>query len=105
MLKQEIGCIQSGPFAPPVGPAGYDDADAGRTPPYRWGCTKGGCLAISESLETLQVSLRGWLANIFLTFWILIPCSIYIPCWFLLRIPNDMDNAEIQKQFSDYCFH
>ena len=65
----------------------------------------GGCLAISESLETLQVSLRGWLANIFLTSWILIPCSIYIPCWFLLRIPNDMDNAEIQKQFSDYCFH
>ena len=68
MLKQEIGCIQSGPFAPPVGPAGYDDADAGRTPPYRWGCTKGGCLAISESLETLQVSLRGWLANFFFDF-------------------------------------
>ena len=72
---------------------------------------------LRKVFETLQVSLLGWLASslelvllrgdrIFLTFWTLIPCSIYISM-LVFFLHNDMDNAEMQmqKQFFDYCFH
>lgn len=63
-----------------------------------------GYLTISESFETLQVSLRDWLASFFFFFDFLDTFTVFYLYSMLVFLHNDMDNAEMQKQFLIIAF-